>query len=101
MFLEDTFLREKECLALKSKLIYLYQKSVLYLLCANLLGPASGSMWPTDSGIQEESSCGVSLEIFQNCLDVVLGTLLWVSLLDQELGQKDPEVPSLNQPVIL
>ncbi len=34
--------------------------------------------------------CGVSsLEIFQSRLDVALGTLLWVSLLEQGLGRRD------------
>jgi len=35
-----------------------------------------------------------SLVIFKSHLDVVLGTLLWVSLLKQGLEQQDPEVPS-------
>ena len=40
-------------------------------------------------------SCGVSsLGIFQCLLDMALGTLLWVSQLEQGLGQKDPEHPS-------
>ena len=34
------------------------------------------------------------LEIFQSRLDVALGTLLWVSLLEQGLGLMDPEVPA-------
>ena len=39
--------------------------------------------------------CGVfSQEIFKISLDVVLGTLLWVSLLEQRLDQVDPEIPS-------
>ena len=37
--------------------------------------------------------CGTSsLEIFQSLLDMVLCPLLWVSLLEQELSQMDPEV---------
>ena len=36
--------------------------------------------------------CGVSsLGISQSCLDVALGTLLWVFLLGQGLEQRDPE----------
>jgi len=39
--------------------------------------------------------CGVSsLGIFQSCLDVALGTLLWVSLLGQGLEHRDPEGPA-------
>lgn len=34
------------------------------------------------------------LEVFMCCLNVVLGILLWVSLLGQRLGQVEPEVPS-------
>lgn len=47
--------------------------------------------------------CGISfLEISKSCLNVVLGTLLWVSLLEQGVGQMDPDVPSdLSYPVIL
>ena len=37
---------------------------------------------------------GVSLGICQSHLDKALGTLLWVSLLEQGLGQRDPEFPS-------
>lgn len=37
-----------------------------------------------------------------NSLDVVLGTLIRVALLEQGVGQMPPQVPSsLNQPVIL
>lgn len=40
--------------------------------------------------------------IFRNCLDMVLGTLLWVSLLEQGLSQMDPESPAnLSQSVTL
>lgn len=40
-------------------------------------------------------------EIFSSCLDVGLGTLLWVILLQQALGQVDPEVPdNLNHSVL-
>ena len=43
-----------------------------------------------------------SLWISQSCLDVALGTLLWVSLLEKGLEQMDPEGPvSLNNSVIL
>ena len=35
---------------------------------------------------------GVSLGICQSHLDKALGTLLWVSLLEQGLEQMDPEV---------
>ena len=39
--------------------------------------------------------CGVSsLGISQSCLDVALGTLLWVSLLGQGMGQMAAEIPS-------
>ena len=39
--------------------------------------------------------CGVFfLEISKSCLDVVLGTLLWMSLLKWGLDQMDPEEPS-------
>ncbi|XP_042725432.1 uncharacterized protein LOC122178940 [Lagopus leucura] len=38
-------------------------------------------------------NCGISFfEISKTCLDVSLGTLLWMSLLEQALGQMDPEV---------
>lgn len=41
-------------------------------------------------------SCGISsLGIFQSCLDVALGTLLWVFLLEQGLGLRDTEMPSI------
>lgn len=40
--------------------------------------------------------CGVSsMEILRSCLDVVLGILLWVSLLGQEIG---PSSPCQTQP---
>jgi len=47
--------------------------------------------------------CGASsLEIFQSHLDIGLATLLCMSLLEQELGCMDPEVPSnLNHTVML
>ena len=35
-----------------------------------------------------------SLGICQGHLNVALGSLLWVSLLEQCLGQRDPEVPA-------
>lgn len=42
------------------------------------------------------------LEAFKSHLDVVMGTLLWVSLIEQEWDQMDPEVPSnLNHSVVL
>ena len=31
------------------------------------------------------------MEISSSCLDVGLGTLLWVAILEQELDQMDPE----------
>jgi len=45
--------------------------------------------------------CGVSsLGISSSCLDVALGTLLWVALLEQGLGLRDPEGPvSLIHPM--
>ena len=43
-----------------------------------------------------------SLGIFRSCLDVALSTLLWVSLLEQGLGQRPPEIPShLSHSLIL
>ena len=39
-------------------------------------------------------ACGLSLETFRPQQDMGLGTLLWVSLLEQGLGQMDPEGPS-------
>lgn len=50
-----------------------------------------------------QRGCGVSsFEISRSHLDVGLGTMLWVSLLDQGLGQMDPEGPaSLSHAVIL
>ena len=47
--------------------------------------------------------CGVSsLRISSSCLDVALGTLLWVALLEQGLEQAGHEVPvNLSQPVTL
>lgn len=45
---------------------------------------------------------GSSLEISKSQLDIGLGTLLWVSLLEWGLDLMDPEVPShLDQSVIL
>ena len=35
-----------------------------------------------------------SLEIFKNCLNMALGTLHWVSMLEEGLDQMDPEVPA-------
>jgi len=48
-------------------------------------------------------SCGISsLETFQSHLDMDLGTLLWVSLLEEGWARWPPELPSyLNHPVIL
>ena len=44
----------------------------------------------------------VSLEISKSCLDAVLGTLLWVSLLEQRLGWMDPQLhTNLSHSVIL
>lgn len=41
-----------------------------------------------------QRGCGVSsLEISKSCLDMSLGTLLWVSLRGQGLDQVEPEVP--------
>ena len=50
-----------------------------------------------------QRGCGISsLEIFRSRLDMVLGSLLWVALLEQELDQVDPDSPaSLSHPVIL
>ena len=47
--------------------------------------------------------CGVSsLEIFHSHVDVDLGILLWVFPLEQEVVQRDPDVPSnLNHSLIL
>jgi len=47
--------------------------------------------------------CGVSsLQIFRRCLDMVLDPLFWVSLLEQGLGQMDPEIPAnLICPMVL
>ncbi len=42
---------------------------------------------------QAAQRCGFSLGISQSHLDVALGALLWVSLLGQELEQRDPEGP--------
>jgi len=39
-----------------------------------------------------------SLGISQSCLDVTLGTLLWVFLLAQGLQQRDPREPCQSQP---
>jgi len=52
---------------------------------------------------QRAGESGVSsLEIFKSHLDVVLGSLLWVSLLEQGLEQMDSEVPAnLSQSVML
>ena len=42
------------------------------------------------------------MEISKPCLDVALGTLLWVSLLEEGLDQMDPEVPAKHsQSVVL
>ena len=58
-----------------------------------------------DSGSAQVSqrSCGFSiLESFQSCMDMGLGSLLWVCLLEQGLEQMDPEVPfNPNRSVIL
>lgn len=41
-----------------------------------------------------------SMEIFGSCMDVVLGTLLCMSLLELKCDQMDPDVPSdLNRSV--
>ena len=50
-----------------------------------------------------QRGCGVSsLQIFKSHLDVSLGSLLWVSLLEQGLEQMDSEVPAnLSQSVML
>lgn len=42
------------------------------------------------------------MEISKSCLDVALGPLLWVPLLEQRLGLMDPEVPlHLHHSVLL
>ena len=42
------------------------------------------------------------MEIFISCLDMALGPLCWVSLLEQGLGQKDPEAPAnVIRPVVV
>ena len=52
-------------------------------------------MQVTEQWHRLHKGCGVSsLEIFQSRLDTALGTVLWVSLLEQGLGHMDPEVPS-------
>ena len=44
----------------------------------------------------------VSLQVFKSHLDMVLGNLLWVSLLEQGLDQMDSEAPyNLNHSVTL
>jgi len=44
---------------------------------------------------------GLFLEISKSCLDVILGTLIWVSLLEQGLDHMDPEVSAnVSYPVI-
>ena len=44
---------------------------------------------------QAAQRCGVSsLGISQSCLDVALGTLLWVSLLGHRLEQSHSQVPA-------
>lgn len=62
------------------------------------------SLWPSGStsvmcgwqspGLGNKDVGFSSLEIFINFLAVVLGTLLWVALLEQGLDQVDPDVPS-------
>jgi len=43
-----------------------------------------------------------SLKMFESCLVTVLGTLLWLFLLEQKLDQVDSEVPcSLTHSVVL
>lgn len=55
------------------------------------------SQYKRDMNILE----GAFLDIFRSCLNVVLGALLEVTLLEQGQGQEDPEVPShLNHSVI-
>ena len=50
-----------------------------------------------------QRGCGMfSFEISRSHLDVGLGTLLWVSLLERGLGQRDAEDPAhLNPSVVL
>ena len=80
---------------------------------------AMGTNWHTGALSElQEHSCAVqvteqqhrlprgsgvsSLRISSSCLDVALGTLLWVALLEQGLEQAGPEVPvNLSQPVTL
>ena len=53
-------------------------------------------------GHAAQRGCGVSLEISIPCLDMALGTLLCVSLLEQGLDQVDPEILiHLSQSVVL
>jgi len=49
------------------------------------------------------TGCGISsLGMAKSCLDVGLGPLLWVSLLERGLGQRDAEDPAhLNPSVVL
>lgn len=52
------------------------------------------SVWMTALAQIARRGCKVSSEISKNCRGVVLGNLLWVSLLEQRLDQMDPKVPS-------
>lgn len=54
----------------------------------------STSVWVMDHWHRLPRSCGVSpLEILQSHLDVALGSLLWVSLLEQGSGQESSRGP--------
>lgn len=46
-----------------------------------------------------QKGCGIFLEIFQSSLDMALGTLLGVSLLEQGLEQMDPQCSCQHQPI--
>jgi len=50
-----------------------------------------------------QSGCKVStLQLFKTHPEIGLGTLLWVALLQQELGHMGPEVPyNVNHSLIL
>ena len=60
-------------------------------------------MWVMKHWQKLLSGCGVSsLEMCKSHPDVVLGTLLWVVLLEQRPKQMDPEVPAnLDYSVVL
>lgn len=73
------------------------------LVLRAVLAPVFCAVWWQNTGTGCAKAVNLSsLDIFRSHMNVSLGTLFWVSLLGQELGQREQGVPAnLSQPVVL